>query len=527
MKNIWDSMWSLRDVRRFFSIWAVLLGVLYGFLLPPFHSPDEFNHLFKIYHLSSRSWNGELNHDSTILGGYIPRSLVEVAKPFRPQVFHEELKVPFSLTGSLLWVPLSPSDTVFQEFTNTARYAPTAYLPQVAAVWLLRQFHAPPLILLYSCRLSAFLFWFLLMLAALRLLFSTKNEFSAADTGGGGEGSFLMLVFILLPTSLAIHTTSSADVVSNALIFYALAFMLHLRARKETIRGQEAVLLLLIFVVTGINKICYFPILFFLLTIRKEKFGGFWKKIGFIGTSLVVTATVVLLWAKHVDQLIYPFGTDLPLKTTYNYLREGELVNPKLQLDIIKNDLGYYFNRFFNHSFNMYDDHHVQFIGYFGWEGKHIPPGLTNPFWWILAFFCARLPFKFAVWERLGLLTLAHSMTFLFYLSQILHWDRVGEPGEITWYGAKYFYPIYPFIFLAISGLIPDYYPKIQLFLKEKIDGNHIFMRWKRFISQQFSSNFPKINNFFLHKWRFEVFFWFLMLVLHCDLLVIMLKRYY
>jgi hypothetical protein len=158
--------------------------------LPPFHSPDEFNHLFKIYHLSSRSWNGELNHDSTILGGYIPRSLVEVAKPFRPQVFLEDSLVPASLALNGLSIPLNPSDTVFQEFTNTARYAPTAYLPQVATVWVLRQFNAPPLVLLYACRLAAFMFWFWVMLGALRLLFPEKSELSAIYTGGGSKDAF-------------------------------------------------------------------------------------------------------------------------------------------------------------------------------------------------------------------------------------------------------------------------------------------------------------------------------------------------
>ncbi len=336
-----------------------------------------------------------------------------------------------------------------------------------------------------------------------------------------------MLIFMLLPISFAIHSTISADVVSNSLIFYALALMLHLRARATAIRWQEALLLLFLFVVTGVNKICYFPILFFLLTIKKEKFGGIWKKIGFISTSLVVTLGIVLLWVQHVDQLIYPFGTNVIEKTTYDYLREGELVNPKLQMAIIKNDIWHYSSVFIKRSFQMYREHHVHFIGYFGWEGKHVPRDLANPFWWVLIFFCMRLPFQLAIWERLGLLLLAHGMTFLFYFSQILHWDKVGSPGEIYWYGAKYFYPIYPFLFFAISGLIPAYYPKIKAFLKEKIEGKNIFVQFKNSISAKFSSNFPKIKTFFLEKWEFESFFWFYMLVVQCDLFVIMLQRYY
>ena len=211
-------------LERYFVPFAAILGLVYIFMLPPFHSPDEFNHFYRIYNITEGNIFPELNGDRSHLGGYIPRSLKTVSAPFERAVFHPEIKIPADTILKYIRYPLNKKDTVFVDYVNTARYPPTSYLPQIVAVGVLKTFHTPPLLLLYAARLASFLFWFWIIGLTIRTTPVFKNLFR---------------VLALLPTCAAISSSASADVVSNVLLLWQIGFLLKWKFSDSEVSAKE------------------------------------------------------------------------------------------------------------------------------------------------------------------------------------------------------------------------------------------------------------------------------------------------
>jgi uncharacterized membrane protein len=208
----------------FFDFWAALtlcVGLTLIVLVPPFHSPDEFNHFYKSYHIAEQHLTPEFDKSKKHLGGSIPRSLVTVSKPFEKLVLHAKLKTTQDTIAKYLHYPLVPEDKLFVSFPSTAHYAPTAYAPQVLTIMATIPYKITPIRMLYFGRFMTFMFWFVLILQALRW---TPVPFRQA-----------LMVMTLLPASLAINTTLNADVITNGLIFMQLGLFLQLKVNYKNL----------------------------------------------------------------------------------------------------------------------------------------------------------------------------------------------------------------------------------------------------------------------------------------------------
>jgi Predicted membrane protein (DUF2142) len=64
--------------KYWFSI-VFILGIAFAVLVPPFQSPDEFNHFYRVYQQSEGHFWGEIDSTKTKLGGYIPQSLINIS----------------------------------------------------------------------------------------------------------------------------------------------------------------------------------------------------------------------------------------------------------------------------------------------------------------------------------------------------------------------------------------------------------------------------------------------------------------
>jgi uncharacterized membrane protein len=416
---------------------------------------DEATHFFKIYHLADGNWNAEMNDTKTTLGGTIPRSLVTISQPFQ-EIYESGNKTNFSSNFVDFAYPLRKNDRVFVSFPNTARYAPTAYIPQIVAVWVLKMGHTPPLILTYACRLAAFTSWLFLIFWALKIAPLSIQK--------------ILFLFAILPASLSLHSSMNADIFTNGLIFLSIALMMRWRNTEgvNNIPNVEKGFLFLAFLLISINKICYFPLVFVLFVVPSEKWGSKKNKWGFISLSLVASLMVIAIWVNHVNNLVYPFPDDIT-KTTYNFLNKDAIqVNPKLQMDYIITHFGEFLPTFlYRTSLPMYRLHCFNFLGSFG-TGNNLPSALGYFTWAIIIAYFTALKTDFKRWERIGMALMAHGMSLLFILSQYLHWDTVG--GEISnGHLSKYFIPMYPFLAFALSGLAFNYFKDKKWLLKALI----------------------------------------------------------
>jgi uncharacterized membrane protein len=427
-------------IYKHWFFFTFLMGISLVFLIPPVQSPDEYNHFYRIYQISDGKILGEVNGDSTKLGGYIPSSLVNVANPFISMIRQKSNKTSFDTIIKYLSTPLEKDKKIFEEFPNTARYAATAYLPQVLTIGLLKQFNAPPLWMMYLGRLANFLVWFLLVNIAVQKMPVFKE---------------LIMCFLLFPASLAINSTLNADVATNAIFFLLFTLFFRFRHKTNSISYIELFLFTFLFLLTTINKICYLPALFLLLLIKKEQFGSLKLKVGYISFNLILNLGVAILLSNQVHRLVYPNPENINSTTYENSLRPGYDVNPDVQTRQIMADPFLFFKNLVISSAATIRTSSNSWVGGYGWDSI-IPSGLTIFFWYFSVVVALFYKYNLKIWERFGLTFVGFGMTMLFLLSTHLHWDGVGDFIEHSW-GGKYFIPIFPLYFWAIAGLFSNF----------------------------------------------------------------------
>lgn len=406
------------------------------FIIPPFQSPDEFNHFYRIYQITEGKFVGEFNADSSQLGGYAPKSFTTISKQFdEPMALKSDFKV-FKNALKMSWnVPLNRNDTVFINFPNTARYAPTAYLPQVVTFLGLKIFNLKPLIMLYGGRIATFLTWLFLVTLAVCLTPVFKE---------------LFMLFLILPASLSINSTLNADIFTNALVFIVFAYFFCFRERTK-IKSLELILFsVLIFLIT-LNKIVYFPLLFLLIPVETKKFNSVNQKWFYVITATLICIIIIFWWSKVINNLIYPDPKNL-LRTTYRNMNPGVEINPTLQMQhLLQNPLTQFFI-LVEQSYKIFLNRTTSsWVGTFG-MGCYMPSGLSLVFFFLALLYTSTGNNKFKVSERIILVLLGFGMTMLFILSQHLHWDGVGDYFSSGYLG-KYFIPIFPLFFWSVSGL--------------------------------------------------------------------------
>jgi uncharacterized membrane protein len=433
-------------IYKYWSVFTFLMGISLVFIMPPFQSADEFNHFYRIYQISEGQFVGEVDSTKTDLGGYIPSSLIAISAPFEPLAFHKSVKTSFDTIQKYLKTPLEKEKKQFHSFPNTARYALTAYLPQVLTFSVLRQFDTPPLWMMYIGRLMTFLVWFLLVNIAIQKTPVFKG---------------LFMCFLLLPASVAINSTLNADVLTNAFYYLIFMFFFRFREKQGRITSLELILFSSIVLLATVNKIVYFPILGLLFLVKSERFGSLKRKILYISSNVLVNLAVAVLLSQFIHGLIYPEAGNI-YHTTYESMRPDYHVNPDLQTQRILERPIFFLTNLVTQSIGTVNNSLCSWVGYFGWESV-IPNGLGVFLCILLAFFALFNDYKFKLWERCFLPLIALSMTMLFLLSQHLHWDAVGDYILNDFIG-KYFIPIFPLYYWSISGLLAPFVQKNKRF---------------------------------------------------------------
>jgi uncharacterized membrane protein len=435
-------------IYKYWIVFTFLMGISLTFIIPPFQSPDEYNHFYRIYQIADGHIFGELDSTRTQMGGYIPQSLITISRPFEG-LYDKSARASLDTIQKYLIIPLEKDKIVFEPFPNTARYAVTAYLPQAITIFLLKLINISPLWMMYLGRLMTFLTWFFIVNIAIQKTPIFKEFF---------------MIFLLLPASLAINSTLNADVITNALFFLLFSLFIKFKIENKVISSKNLLLFSFILSITTLNKACYFPILFILLLIKKEHFRTVNKKLSYIVFNLILNVTVVVLLSKQVHSLVYPIPNNIKV-TTYKNLRDGYDVNPDAQTQLIINNPLLFFKNLSIQSAQTINKSGNSWIGGFGWN-EVLPSGLLIFFWYLMVLYFLTNKSDFKISERVILVSIAFGMTALFLLSTHLHWDGVGDFIENGW-GGKYYIPIFPLYFLSISGLLNNFFnfPKLKTFL--------------------------------------------------------------
>jgi uncharacterized membrane protein len=405
---------------RLFLILALFFGTCLFIIIPPFQSPDEYNHFFRAWQVSEGCLLPEKTSDAR-LGGYLPQSLDNLKNSFLYLKNNYAAKTTKSAILASLYLPLNSSLRIFIDFPNTAIYAPTAYFPQSIGIFIGRFLGFSPLLIFYLARWTNLLFWILIVYHSIKLMPFHK---------------WTLFFCALLPASLVIATSLNADVSTNAFCFWLIANFL------QNVNNFVGVLLVML--VTTINKLVYAP--FLLLCNISISRTTTYQRI-FVSLSSAVLITLVI-WGFISKTLFVPYENYHPVYRDLQTLNEN--VNADKQMVfIIENP--FKFTKIVLQSFvQSLPSTSAHLVGKFGWEKNYLPSFGIIMLWLglISLIFFQKNPLSKR--DRLWIFCCILSCLMFFSITMYALWCPVGSPILSNLQG-RYFFPLLPLAIL-VSG---------------------------------------------------------------------------
>lgn len=308
-----------------FILFALIFGLVLVSYTPPFQVPDEANHFFRAYGLSEGNIIADIQEQQA--GSMLPTSLSNVADRIGyPLHFRLDRKVNHSLTEEFLRQPLEPNIVRFTEYSNTALYSPVAYLPQIIGIFIGKSFGLSPLWLLYLGRILNLFFWITLVYVSIRLTPILKWGF---------------LSVALMPMSLSLASSLSADAMTNGLSFLFLSFVLNMIVAKQSypVSDKSLLALFLTSICLILTKISYGLFLCWVFLIPPSKFRH--DKTATIVVLFSLAALAAAVWNNMAKGSYMPVKSWVNLDQQFNFI----LHNPLKYLEILTNTYTAYLHK--------------------------------------------------------------------------------------------------------------------------------------------------------------------------------------
>ncbi len=438
------AFWKFNAFKMLFFI-----GILTVFVVPPFQVPDEFNHFFRAWNVSEGNLTGVMRNAR--VGNELPKIVSDFAAPFRKIPFHYDEKIDFFQHFQQFWTAGKSdfSERQFTDFPNTAVYAPTAYLPQSVVVKIGVFLKMPMIWIFYLARLANFGLWFLMISIALKIL----KPFEGLKN--------LFLILAMLPATIFISASNSADVATNGMsfIFYAACFAAILTPKNIEKRANFAWILggsLFI----SLNKLAYVPTVLLIFLIPKTKFHSEKQRFWFLGGTFFLNVLVAVAWFLngHFNHLTLNEAQYSP-----DFVAGQQITHAGLSqiVWVFENPFAY-FKILIYSLFKTAPHTWLHYIGKFGWERNYLPIPLLV-FWTLVVFFSIFSFQKeafFSIRQRVQLFGIGVLTTLVFATIMYALWSYVGA-NFIENLGGKYFIPIFPLFFTAFYGVFTFKNPRI------------------------------------------------------------------
>ncbi|MBX3165622.1 MAG: DUF2142 domain-containing protein [Bacteroidetes bacterium] len=414
---------------------ALFFGLIILFITPPFQVPDEINHFYRAYQISEGNFIAEKKDNR--VGGEIPESVETITHPFLELFWATHNKADYETIKQQLQVPLNPEKKTFVDFPNTAMYSVVSYLPQAVSIFLLKQFNLPPLCIFYGARLFALLFWTVGIFYAIKIIPFYKLFFT---------------LIALLPMSLFVNMSLSADVMTNLLAFMLTAYLLKLAYIDDIITGKQFFTATALAVLLALAKLVYIPLVFLFLLIPKKKFSTPKMYYAALSIFFIVSFGTALLWSHITNSLYLPY--DLYNKQFRDATAMKSCANMPEQIHYITTH-GLYMLRVFVHSLMQSFDMYAEgYIGTLGWLDIQLPLWFiytAYAFIFVIAVLDKTKNIKLSLTHKLIIFTSFVTMISLVFLSQHLTWGCVGS-HTISPQG-RYFIPVFPLFFMLFYNV--------------------------------------------------------------------------
>ena len=403
-----------------FRFVAVVFGLAFALLIPPFQSPDEPAHWKRAYALSEGQWIARQQDQR--LGLELPRSLDAVIDSF------QYLKNDYSARCSLThWqhcraIPLVASERHFSDLANTGFYAPFGYLPQALGIACGRLLGASALDLLYWARIFNLLCWLLL----LEFAFALVNVYRRP-----------LQVFCLFPAVLVLSASANPDVA-----VFGVGVLLFMRwTRTDVVWGSplQRIGETGLFALLCMQKLIVWPLI--LLANRRYY-------------TALAGLVALAAWAWYSKGLFIPYDAYHPAVRDFQTLNPG--VDPEAQATWV---LAHPFDFLWNTGRSLFDSlpstlAHLSVK--FGWEKNYLPGWVAGILFFALALAtstlkCGRRKAECGIFMRLKAALAIVLYVAGFAFTMYLLWHPVGI-GEISNWQGRYFFVAVPVLFVVLGN---------------------------------------------------------------------------
>ena len=409
------SLISSRTIRpeRLFLAAALLFGIAFAAVTPPFQVPDEPSHFLRAYLVSEGRL--DLFPEPGRIGTDLPASLQRIGGgPLAGLPFHPERTIAPAAILAGLRAPLAPELREPAFFPSTLQYTFVPYVPQAAGIAAGRLLGAPALGLLYLARLFNLLFAILAIALAIHRLPAFR---------------WLAALVALTPMSLSLLASASADVTTLAAAFTLVSVTARLAWGIEEARRSDLLLLVASSAVLCASKPPYMPLMLLAFVIPAARFPR-GRKAVFLAAHLALSlllAAWTLTGARTVGSMNHDPAIDSGRQI------HGALAHPLRFFRVVAVDYAVHAPRYLG-----------QLIGKLGWLDTRLPAPLLVAYLAVLAallFLDAGPRIEVRPWQRgvAGAAVLAAMV--LVSASQYAVWTPVGA-DFIEGLQGRYFLPL-------------------------------------------------------------------------------------
>ena len=410
-------------VENIFIIIALVFGLIYSIITPPFQSVDENYHFYRSYAITEGQIIATKQNNHT--GSYLPKSISELDQKFSYLIKDITKKTSFKEIVQANKIAIN-KDKVFTSYSNTALYSPIAYIPQSIGIVTGKILHANPLIMLYISRIFNLILYCILGYYAIKYIPFLKTA------------TFLIL---LSPMNISLAASCSTDVtlIGTSILFAAKIFQYSF-SKDKILNFKDYILLsILIFILTLTKHSFYLIPLIFL--VPKEKF----KKNYYLKIITLILPSIIgcFIWSKIIEELYVPLNQNSNLYEQLNYI----LNNPLKYICILTTTT-------LIKAFRLF----ITSIGVLGWQDTKMDnlTYILYPFLILITLIYSGIKtFVLKHYQKCIIITVI-IISYIFISTYIyLTWTKVGNPIIIGLNG-KYYTPLLIPLFAVIATSLKD-----------------------------------------------------------------------
>jgi len=234
-----------------FLIVALIYGISFLVITPPFQVPDESAHFLKAFYLSDGHIIPEKNDY------YFPKDVENVTTSFSYLNTDDKVKIKDTLLS--LNQPFNPNNEVFIDISKIAIYPPISYLAAAFIINIGKILGLPILTLMYLGRAINLIIWIIFVYYTIKITPFYK---------------WVFLLLALMPMTLFLAASLSADSFNIGLSFLTIAifFKFAFDDNIEKIKMKELLIIFISIFILSLSKQGYAALLLLFFIIPLNKF---------------------------------------------------------------------------------------------------------------------------------------------------------------------------------------------------------------------------------------------------------------